>query len=267
MVSVTIVVMQRLHIEDVSGLFLERDNVRHICLPAELSDNVFPESAKKIYKDGLLDPRRLSKSALNEFKTNLGSYGYAGQYMQIPAPDGGGIWDSDWFQAIPDEKFPSLEQMTSYGTDWDLAYTKKEENSASAFVVAGKIGENIYIDRVGSEWLEFPELIALMRSKPAPHYIEAKASGKSAKQTLTYEGINAIEIEVIGSGDKIARARLSSPTAEAGRIFIRASQKDYLTNDSKQGIKFFPNGSHNDLADALSQSIMRLSKTYKAIIL
>lgn len=267
LVSVTIVVMQRLHIEDVSGLFLERDNVKHICLPAELSDNVAPKSARKIYKDGLLDPRRLSKSALAEFKANLGSYGYAGQYMQVPAPDGGGIWDSEWFQAIPDEKFPSPEQMTSYGTDWDLAYTKKEENSASAYVIAGKIGENIYIDKVGAEWLEFPELIALMKSKPAPHYIEAKASGKSAKQTLTYEGINAIEIEVIGSGDKIARARLASPTAEAGRIFIRASQKDYLINDSKQGIKFFPNGSHNDLADALSQSIMRLSKTYKAVIL
>jgi len=266
-VSITIVVMQRLHIDDVSGLFLSRDNVKHICLPAEFSENVAPESAKEIYQNGLLDPDRLSRESLDEFKLNLGSYGYAGQYQQVPAPDGGGIWDAEWFQEIPDKDFPSKDQMVQYGTDWDLAYTKKEENSASAYITAGKIGEDIYIDRIGAEWLEFPQLIAMMKTKPAPHYIEAKASGKSAKQTLTYEGINAIEIEVIGSGDKIARSRLASPTAEAGRVYIRSSQKDYLISDSKQGIKYFPNGSHNDLADALSQCLMRLTKTYKAIIL
>lgn len=264
-VSLTILVMQRLHTDDVTGLFLGRDNIRHISLPAEESEHIKPIEARQIYKEGLLDSKRLSYPVLNEIKNNIGSYAYAGQYQQQPAPDGGGIWRQEWFIPIPDKDFPT--DLTFYGTDWDLAYTKNESNSASAYIVAGKKENNIYIDEVEWKWVEFPDLINLMRTKPAPHYIENKASGKSAKQTLTQEGINAIEIDVAGGGDKTARARMATPSAEAGRVYIRQSQIDKLFNNSKQGLKYFPNGSNDDVADALSQSILRLSKTFKAVIL
>ena len=71
-------------------------------------------------------------------------------------------------------------------------------------------------DALGYDFKEFPELINMMRLQASPHYIEKKASGKSAKQTLTSQGITAIEVDVKG-GDKIARARMATPKAEAGR--------------------------------------------------
>ena len=96
-----------------------------------------------------------------------------------------------------------------------------------------------------------------MKSKASPHYIEAKASGKSAKQTLTNQGIPAIEVNVTG-GDKEARANMVTPYAESGVIYCRASILDKLYYDSKQGILVFPNGEGDDLQDALVQSIGRL---------
>jgi len=53
----TILIMQRLHEEDPTGMILEvmKDDVEHICLPAELSNEVRPESAKQMYVDELLD--------------------------------------------------------------------------------------------------------------------------------------------------------------------------------------------------------------------
>ena len=108
-------------------------------------------------------------------------------------------------------------------------------------------------------------MIQFMRELPAPHYIEGKASGKSAKQTLTKEGINAIEVDVTG-GDKIARARMATPTAEAGRVYIRESLLDFLYFDSKQGILKFPNASHDDVADVISQLIQRHSKRKELVI-
>lgn len=263
-VSVTILIMQRLHEADPTGALLKRRNVKHICLPAELSDSVKPKELKENYVEGLLDPDRLSTSVLEQSKDDLGSYGYSGQFMQSPSPEGGGIWRK-WFKPVPDSEFDELmRDFTDYGTDWDLAYTEKQGNSASAYGCSGKIGNDIYIDKLGYVFKEFPELIQFMKQLPDPHYIEGKASGKSAQQTLTKEGINAIEVDVTG-GDKIARARMSTPTAEAGRVYIRESLVDFLYFDAKQGILKFPNASHDDMADVIAQLIQRLTNTHESL--
>lgn len=83
----------------------------------------------------------------------------------------------------------------------------------------------------------------------------AHNSGKSAKQTLVTAGIAAFEVQV--EGDKLARARGSSPKAEAGLVFCRASILEKLYNDPDQGILKFPNGAKQDLADTLAQAIHR----------
>jgi phage terminase large subunit-like protein len=114
----------------------------------------------------------------------------------------------------------------------------------------------MYIDWIDFAWLEFPEMVEYMKEQPAPHYIEAKASGKSAKQTLSTQKIAAIEIKVDG-GDKVARTKMVTPFAESGMICIRKSQIDKLLNDERQGILKFPNGKYKDLNDALCQAIAR----------
>ena len=66
--------------------------------------------------------------------------------MQTPTPLGGGIWQK-WIIPIPDNEFNAIvPQLQSYGSDWDLAYTEKQTNSASAFVTAGKKDNKMYID-------------------------------------------------------------------------------------------------------------------------
>lgn len=258
-VTPTILVMQRLHQKDCTGNWIDKEgkNVKHICLPGEISNDVKPIELKEKYTNGLLDTKRLNKRDLKELKINLGSYGYAGQIMQIPSPLDGGIWQK-WIKPIADKELDAmLPDLLSLGSDWDLAYTEKESNSASAYVTAGKLDNKMYINELGFDWLEFPKLINYMKSKKQPHYIEGKASGKSAKQTLTNQGTPAIEVQVIG-GDKEARANMVTPYAESGLIYCRASILDKLYYDPKQGILMFPNGEGDDLQDALVQSIQRL---------
>lgn len=256
-----ILIMQRLATNDPAGTLLEKKKgkIRHVCLPGEIADNVSPEEYKKYYKNGLLDSNRLSRENLEELRIDLGAAGYSGQIQQSPTPPGGLIWKK-WFIEVPDELFPLRKLMAQLGTDWDLAYTKDEENAANAYITAGKIDNRIYLDDIGWRWLEFPELINWMKTIESPHYIEAKASGKSAKQTLTSQGIVAIEIPVKGGSDKIARANMSTPPAEAGMVYIRKSLADRFYNDTKQGILFFPKGPFKDLADVLAQCLQRLWK-------
>ena len=250
----TILVMQRLHEDDCTGNWLKKrkDTIHHICLPATLTKDVNPIEVKDNYIDGYLDPIRLSQKALTEAKQVLGSYGYAGQFDQIPAPEDGGIWQR-WIIPIKRDNIPLL---IDNGTDWDLAYTKEDKNSASAFITSGKFENDMYITDIGFDWLEFPKLIEYMQKQVPTHYIEAKASGKSAKQSLSQLGINSVEIKVDG-GDKIGRTKLMTPFAEAGRVYCDERLLDKLYNDSQQGILKFPNNSHNDLNDALVQAIAR----------
>jgi predicted phage terminase large subunit-like protein len=167
------------------------------------------------------------------------------------------IWRK-WFIPAEDHNFPKPSELISLGTDWDLAYTEKDENSASAYVTAGRVGSKMYISDLGWVRYEFPELIKFMKTQCAPHYVEKKAVGLSAKQVLVKHGIPAIEVEV--SRDKIARARVATPHAEAGMCYIRKNLLDKLYNDSRQGILSFPRNADTDLADALAQAIQRIFK-------
>ena len=256
-VTPTILIMQRLHQKDCTGNWLDKEGkkITHICLPGEISKDVKPVELREHYNNGLLDNDRLTSNDLAELKINLGSYGFAGQIQQIPSPEDGGIWQRPWIIPVPDSDFP--KELAQNGTDWDLAYTEKELNSASAYVTAGKVGNSMYIDDLGFTWAEFPKLMDYMKARTAPHYIEAKASGKSAKQTLTNQGVPAIEVNVSG-GDKVARAQMATPYAESGLVYCRQSVINKLLDDSRQGILVFPNGEHDDLQDALVQAINRL---------
>ena len=258
-VTVTVLIMQRLSENDPTGHLLAKEGkkIKHICLPAELLDGVKPAALGKFYVDGLLDPIRLGPEVLAEARIDLGEAAFAGQFGQRPAPAGGLIWQR-WFIVVPDHAWPDKKHFSALGTDWDLAYTKDDDNAASAWITAGKIGNNIYLDNFGWAWLEFPALIRYMKQQQSPHFIEAKASGKSAKQTLSEQNVIAIEVPVKGGADKIARARMSTPVAEAGHVYIKKSMAEKMYSDSKQGILNFPRGKFKDLADVLAQTLQRL---------
>ncbi len=255
-VTPTILVMQRLHENDPTGNWLKKSDkkIKHICLPATANKGIKPIEVAEKYVDGLLDPIRMNAEILSEMKIDLGSYGYAGQMEQNPSPEEGGIWKK-WLIVVPDHEMPERRELKDYGTDWDTAYTDKPGNASSAYVVSGLKNNKMYIDNIGWFNLEFPDLIKEMTFLPSPHYIEAKASGKSAKQTLVRAGITAIEVQV--NSDKTARARDATPKAEAGMVYCRASLIDKIYNDNEQGILKFPNGYKQDLADTLAQAIQR----------
>lgn len=271
-VTVTVLIMQRLHTEDPSGKMLSKKKaIKHICIPGELSDNVNPPELKNYYVDGLMDPVRLTKKNLEEALIDMGSYGYAGQIGQRPAPASGGVWKK-WIRPIKDLDLDRMilyyknyhsgkirdttpPELSDFGTDWDLAYTEKETNAASAFCSSWKWDNKVVIDNFDYKYKEFPDLIAWMQLIQGPHYIEAKASGKSAAQTLWKSGVPAIEVEVTG-GDKVARARMSTPFAEAGLVYCRESMLDKLYNDVKQGLLLFPNA-QADVNDTVVQAIQR----------
>jgi phage terminase large subunit-like protein len=150
----------------------------------------------------------------------------------------GSFWRSDQFGTYT--MLP--KDAHNGGLDWDTAYTQEEDNSASAYVRSyrGMAPPDrptefpIYIDDVGWDWLEFPGLVAWVKSLTGPHFVEKKATGKSVVQVLKTYGIKAEE--VIVEGDKLARASIAQPVAATGRIYVNERVHKKLLFGERQGL-------------------------------
>lgn len=95
-----VVIMQRLHTEDTTGyLKAKSDGWVHVCLPAYTEEKIELEYNGRLWEyEGLLWPERLSQEVLDDLQGNMGSYAFAGQYMQSPVPVGGGEFRREYLQ-------------------------------------------------------------------------------------------------------------------------------------------------------------------------
>ena len=140
--SAIVVIMQRLHEEDVSGVILDKQlGYDHLCLPmrATLWRKDFPTKIgfvdPRTEEGELLFPARFPQSVVERDERVMGSYATAGQFQQEPVPRGGGIIKRDWWKPyMASEEYPPMEMVVA---SLDTAYTEKSENDYSALTVWG----------------------------------------------------------------------------------------------------------------------------------
>ena len=154
-----IIIMQRLHENDLSGYVLSEDlGYTHLCLPAEAPERVviqFPKSGREIIREegDILNPGRFDEEVLAKAKKAMGSEQYAGQYQQVPAPAEGIIFRREWLTKNPPFHQKGLPYMTTIIQSWDMAFTKSESSAKVAGFVLGRSGSSIYIlDLVKRVW-------------------------------------------------------------------------------------------------------------------
>jgi len=99
-----ILVMQRLHVEDLAGHFLQNGGWEHLSLPAVAdSEAVIPIGAGRFYtrKAGeLLHPEREPQQVLDRLRISMGSANFSAQCQQSAIPKGGHLINWDWFRKI-----------------------------------------------------------------------------------------------------------------------------------------------------------------------
>ena len=243
-----IVIMQRLHEDDMSGFLLaggSGEDWTHLCLPA-LDENNSPLWEDKHTFEELERLRQADR------------YTFAGQYMQTPAPDEGGEWRKDWFNIIDKANLPPNIRWNLY---IDGAYTKDTSNDPTGIMIAGKSGNDLYILSSIDKYLEMPELIKFLPEHIKAIgvnvnvvFVEPKASGKSIVQLLrSNTGLNVSEIRSnLVNVSKIERARTTSPYIEGGRVFLIKGtwNENYL-----QQVATFPNAKHDEHIDLTAYAI------------
>jgi len=268
-VDIRIILMQRVHNNDLSGYVLSSDNkdkYMHICVPGKLSKDLKPEYLKKFYLpdnktgDLLFFKERFSSDVLQVFRNELGD-NYHGQVQQTPTSETGAKWKEEFFSIIDEDLMPEKKFWEAHINGWDLATTLKNEGSSSAYA-KGFIYQNaLYITDSDYRWLEYPELIEWIKETKGVHYIENKSSGLQAVPTLNSEGVEAISVDNKNM-DKIAHTKSATHKAKRMKIFISSKIYDKLLFDRINGICEFPNSVKDDVNDAFC---ILIDEAYKMI--
>lgn len=248
-----VLIMQRLHEDDVTGHLLDK-GWHHLNLPVEspisktinIRDKVF-----QVNKGDLLMPDRLSSEDLQRVKLDVGSFAYAAQYMQSPAPVGGGMIKREWLRLSPE--MPT--GFTATVQSWDTASKAGELNDFSCCTTWGIKKDAYYLLDVFYKRLEFPELKdeairKYQRDKPDYVIIEDKSSGQALIQELRKETMIPI-VTVSPTKDKITRLASVSVCFETGNVVL--PENAMWLEDLMTQLLMFPNVKHDDIVDSVSQ--------------
>lgn len=269
--SAIIIVMQRLHENDVSGLILESDiGYTHLCLPME-----FELDRRCVTSIGFSDPRtqdgellfpgRFSREVVERDKKVMGSMAVAGQFQQRPAPRSGGFFD--WAKLEIVRAVPKMQKIVRYwdkaGTDGGGCYT--------AGVKMGKGDDGIFyvLDVVRDQWAAPQREKAIKQTAetdPSNTEIwieqEPGSGGKeSADATIKNLAGHIIKSER-PTGDKAVRAEPYSVQVEAGNVKLLSADWNKAFIDEH---KSFPAGKYKDQIDASSGAFNKLNHSTNII--
>lgn len=267
-----VIVMQRLHEDDLSGHVLKTGLYTHLNLPMEFEPKnrcVVFLKGHKFFEDPrtrngeLLWPERIDDSTLDRYKKTMTSYAIAGQFQQRPAPEEGGIFKKAWFRRFGPKS--DLDLPTSglhVIQSWDMSFKDTDGSDFVCGLVLGRHGPNFYVMDRDKRRLDFPktcQAVLTMTAKwPSAHAkcVEDKANGSAVISLLRQKIPGMIEIQP--EGGKKARAHAIAPVCESGNVYLPEDAP--WVDDFIYELCSFPNATHDDQVDAFTQGILRLLK-------
>jgi phage terminase large subunit-like protein len=287
-----IVVGQRVHEEDVTADWLERESetVHHISIKmeyqappkkvtAEEEGTLSEQTAARPCslsgrphdprsKEGeLLMPQRFPRLVIERRKIELGPYAYAAQYDQTPTPRAGKLLNPAWFPQTPRLERSTIDLVVAFDmnysdaetSDWTVGLLGAVERTPvlpRIHLVDGvraHLAEKDHVQILG-EWLLLwkPMLVGIEKRA----YEKQGATKDLCNQLMAYcaERNCALTIEpVVADTDKVSRAMIIPGRAQAG--LITADKRAKFWTDLSKQMSLFPRSQHDDDVDALAHLV------------
>jgi predicted phage terminase large subunit-like protein len=253
--GVIVIVMQRLHDDDITGHLLKKSPLwHHLCLPAIATERqIFHYgNVKIIRKSGdILHPGREGKKLLEQARIELGNYAFAAQYQQQPVPMEGTMMRPEWLRYY-DHTLPEDAPITQ---SWDTAIKTGKANDYSVCTTWAEVDHHFYLLDLVQRRMEYPDLKrALLATadkwQPQAILIEDKASGQSLLQDIRRETTLPV-IAIRPLQDKITRFASVTALFEAGKILLPRNTPWRALYETE--LLSFPGTSHDDMVDSTSQ--------------
>lgn len=263
-----ILVMQRLHEEDLAGFVLEREMWEQLDLPAIADDDqtiaVGPDRTHHRKRGDVLHPEREPLHVLEKLRARIGDLTFSAQYMQRPVPAGGNVVRRDWIKYY--DELPPDEAKVQIIQSWDVATTLNENSSFSVCTTWAVQGKTYYLADVWRGKLEFPALKAKVIALAKDHQvntilIEDAGPGLHLLQELRNDNTPGVPrpIGIKPDADKETRMIAQSSRFEAGQVLL---PKDaHWLGAVLSELLGFPNTKHDDQVDSVSQFLRWVSRS------
>lgn len=240
-----VIVMQRLHEEDMSGFVLEGglgEPVYHLELPAIINDGKPDAKPLWEFKHTLEDLEKQRKADPRTF---------AGQMMQQPSPEDGEFFKREWFKRFDLGKEPELYRYISS----DYAVTEGQGDYTEHGVGGFDVDENLWIvdwwsgQEAPDTWIA-EEIRLAKKYSPYAAVAEGGVIRRSIepflKREMKSQGVYYRKEWITSNKNKSANARAFQALASQGKVYIPNSPwgERLMTQLLK-----FPNGKYDDAVD------------------
>jgi predicted phage terminase large subunit-like protein len=257
--GIIIVVMQRVHLNDLSGYLMDAGGWTVLSLPAIAEqDETIAIGANEfhVHRAGeALHPEIESLESLKTLREKMGS-DFSAQYQQSPVPPGGGMIKRNWlryYKALPERTY-----YTRIIQSWDTAAKDGAQNDWSVCTTWMILDNRFYLMHVSRGRYDYPTLKSVsiglaQRYRPDTILIEDASTGTALGQELRLIHFGGTVRLVPIERDKIGRLYVNQAKFEAGDVlfpegapFLPELEAELLT---------FPQGKNDDQVDSISQAL------------
>jgi hypothetical protein len=273
-----VIIMQRIHNNDLTGHILEREHKDwcHLCLPmsyegkTRVTNSPIPFREPRKVNGELLWPKRFNTATVARLRTSLGPYAAAGQLDQRPSPRAGGLCPANKLIILPRFDYEALKRSNGIVDSiryWDKAGTDGG-GCRTAGVLMHRLRNNpqyeyVIEDVVCGQWsygprekvikstaeMDGPEIKVMVEEEPG-------SGGKeSADRTIKMlAGFRAFKDKVSASKDK--RAEPFCAQVDIGNVAVVMAEwtRGYIAD-----LQMYPNGKYKDPMDGTSGAFNNLT--------
>lgn len=268
--SAIVVIQQRLHEGDVSGVILSRKlGYVHLCLPMEFEPDRRCETEigfrdPRTYEGELLAPERQGRNAVEELKRSLLAYGTAGQLQQRPSPREGALFKIGKITII--DALPATIHKRVRA--WDFAASRATPGRDPDYTAGVKVSRDevgfLYVEDVVRDRWSANDVKVVVKATasrdtsrtrvrlPQDPGQAGKAQAEDFVRALVGYPVTVLPV----TGDKVTRAMPAASQVEAGNVFlVRGDWNETFLAE----LATFPAGSHDDQVDAFADAINQIS--------
>ncbi len=273
--GVIIIVMQRLHQDDLVGHVLGQEDWETVVFPAIAQDDechlIESPLGKRLFRrkmGDVLEPRRESIETLEAIRCTVGEYNFASQYQQEPIPLGGAIVRSQWLKYYEPGDLPA--RFSCVLQSWDTANKSGELNDFSVCTTWGVVRDRYYLLSVFRKRLNYPDLRRAVREHAQQWradviLIEDKASGTQLIQDLRADGVYSVKpFTPLPGSYNIVRLYAQTAEFESGRVLLPRTAP--WLGEYVRELTAFPGTKHDDQVDSTTQALIHLRSNCSILV-
>lgn len=260
--SVLILVMQRLHVNDLTGFVESSGGFKKLALPAISSTDehipIGPNETHLRLAGTALHEDREEVGTLNNIRDEIGNFNFAAQYQQRPEMPEGSLIKRKWIKII--DQAPEIDINGYLIVSIDAAASTSDTADYTAItLIYSKDAKHYVLHAERGRWdyetlKRKADAYVLKYGKIIYFIVENASAGTSLIYYLRNKRLNCFHSTP--KHDKVVRVAKVLPTIESGRLHIvsRTGHNAWVEPLLAEMVNF-PNGRFDDQVDSLTQAL------------